>query len=56
MANLTKKNQSKTISDNTKVTASIIYRMVSPEDRKNLDQLAKNIARKHGLIANVIEK
>lgn len=56
MANLPEKKEAKELADDSKVTGSLVFRMVSPEDRKKLKQLAKDMARERGLIITVIEK
>lgn len=55
MCEVTKK-ESKEISSDSKVTGSVIYRMVPPEDRKKLKEIAKRKAKEMGLIINIIEK
>lgn len=50
------KNESTGIAPDSKVTGSAIYRMVSPEDRKKLKEIAKKKAKEMGLIINIIEK
>lgn len=49
-------NESKDIAPDSKVTGSVIYRMVSPEDVKKIKEIAKKKAREMGLIINIIEK
>ncbi|MGV0886381.1 hypothetical protein V6760_05840 [Acinetobacter venetianus] len=55
MNKLTKK-ETTDIAPDSKVTGSAIYRMVSPEDRKKLKEIAKKKAKEMGLIINIIEK
>ncbi|MBZ9560492.1 MULTISPECIES: hypothetical protein [unclassified Modicisalibacter] len=55
MSKVTKK-ESPNIAPDSKVTGSAIYRMISPEDRKKLKEIAKEKAREMGLIINIIEK
>lgn len=50
------KKETTDIAPNSKVTGSAIYRMVSPEDRKKLKEIAKKKAKEMGLIINIIEK
>ena len=51
-----KQDDSKELTPKSKVTGSLIYRNVSPEDRKKLEQIAKEKAQKMGLFLNIIEK
>jgi len=51
-----KSKESTNIAPEAKVTGSAIYRMVSPENRKKLKDIAKKKAREMGLIINIIEK
>lgn len=44
------------ITPSTKVTGSVIYRMVPPEDRKKLKEIVKRNAKEMGLLVNIIEK
>lgn len=54
---LPNKEEKKTeIIPSTKVTGSVIYRMVSPEDRKKLKEIVKRNAKEMGLFVNIIEK
>ena len=49
-------NKFTAITPNTKVTGSATYRMVSPENRKKIKEIAKKKAKELGLIVNIIEK
>ena len=49
-------NEDMGIISNSKVTGSVIYRTVSPEDRKKIKEIAKKKAKEMGLIINIIEK
>ena len=49
-------NSGKEISENDKVTGSVIYRRVDPEKKKELKKLIKETAKKHGLVAHIIER
>ena len=42
--------------ENDKVTGSVIYRRVDPEKKKELKKLIKETAKKHGLVAHIIER
>lgn len=46
----------KEIAENDKVTGSVIYRRVDPEKKKELKKIIKETARKHGLVAHIIER
>ena len=46
----------KDIAENDKVTGSVIYRRVDPEKKKELKKLIKETAKKHGLVAHIIER
>ena len=46
----------KDITENDKVTGSVIYRRVDPEKKKELKKLIKETAKKHGLVAHIIER
>ncbi|MBB1410209.1 MULTISPECIES: hypothetical protein [unclassified Pseudoalteromonas] len=49
-------DSSKEITENDKVTGSVIYRRVDPEKKKALKKLIKETAKKHGLVAHIFER
>lgn len=49
-------NKSKEILPDSKFTGSLLYRSLSPEDRKKVKAIAKKKAKEKGLIINIIEK
>lgn len=56
MSDLPKNNDTKEIDADTKVKGSVLFRSLSPEDRKKVKAIAKKKAREQGLIINIIEK
>lgn len=51
-----KEDKSTSLDPDVKVTGSVVFRMVGPEDRKKLKEIAKRKAKEMGLIINIIEK
>ncbi len=49
-------SSSNEIAEHDQVTGSVIYRRVDPEKKKALKKLIKEIAKKHGLVANIFER
>ncbi|SFB48615.1 hypothetical protein [Azotobacter beijerinckii] len=56
MSDLPDQNNSKEISPDAKVTGTVTYRNLSPEDRKKVKAIAKKKAKEKGIIINIIEK
>lgn len=56
MNNLPENNKPKDIQPEDKVTGSLLYRNLPPEDIKKIKAIAKKIAKENGLIINIIVK
>lgn len=56
MGDLSNKDKTEELPPSAPVSGSVVFRMVSPEDRKKIKEIAKRIAKEQGLIITVIEK